>query len=336
MTTQILKMPAPVRGVGPGFIVSALIAGAASLIAYYTNGPVMLFALLIGMAMNSVGKFEACEPGIAFTSRFVLRLGVALLGFKITMGDVIGLGWGPILLVVTAVTLTILVSVPVARWFGFDPRFGILSGGATAICGASAAMAISAALPAHPKKESATLFTVVGVSTLSTVVMMLYPPLVRLAGLDDTHAGIFIGASVHDVAQVVGAGYAVSVKAGDTATIVKLARVAMLLPVILCVGVFIRSAEHVPAKDRPPLLPWFVASFAILVALNSVLPVPQLMRDVGNSLSRFCLIASIAALGIKSRFKDMAVEGWRPVILMVLQTAFIAGVALVAITAGWV
>jgi uncharacterized integral membrane protein (TIGR00698 family) len=323
-------------GVGPGFTVSAAIAGAASLIAYYTNGPVMLFALLIGMAMNAAGKVDAFQPGIAFTSRFVLRLGVALLGFKITMGDVIGLGWGPILLVVAAVTLTILVSVPVARWFGFDPRFGVLSGGATAICGASAAMAISAALPAHPKKESATLFTVVGVSTLSTVVMLLYPPLVRLLGLDDTHAGIFIGASVHDVAQVVGAGYAVSVKAGDTATIVKLARVAMLLPVILCVGLFIRSAEHVPAKERPPLLPWFVASFAILVVLNSVLPVPQLMRDVGNSLSRFCLIASIAALGIKSRFKDIAVEGWRPVILMVLQTAFIAGVALVAITAGWV
>jgi uncharacterized integral membrane protein (TIGR00698 family) len=327
---------AALRGIGPGFIVSAVIAGAASLIAFYTNGPVMLFALVIGMAMNFVGKVEACQPGIAFTSRFILRLGVALLGFKITMGDVIGLGWGPVLLVVAAVGLTILVSVPAARWFGFDPHFGVLSGGATAICGASAAMAISAALPAHPKKESATLFTVVGVSTLSTAVMLLYPPLVRLLGLDDSHAGIFIGASVHDVAQVVGAGYAVSIKAGDTATIVKLARVAMLLPVILSVGVFIRSAEHVPAKERPPLLPWFVVAFAILVVLNSILPVPQLARDAGNSLSRFSLIASIAALGIKSRFSDIAAAGWRPVLLMVLQTVFIAGVALAAIEAGWV
>lgn len=336
MIGQTMVMPAPLRGVGPGFIVSAVIAGAASLIAFYTNGPVMLFALVIGMGMNFVSKVQACQPGIAFTSRFILRLGVALLGFKITMGDVIGLGWGPVLLVIAAVTLTILVSVPVARWFGFDPRFGILSGGATAICGASAAMAISAALPPHSKKESATLFTVVGVSTLSTLVMLLYPPLVRLLGFDDTQAGVFIGASVHDVAQVVGAGYAVSIRAGDTATIVKLARVAMLLPVILAVGLFIRSAEHVPAKDRPPLLPWFVVAFAILVVLNSLLPIPQPVRDAGNSLSRFCLIASIAALGIKSRFKDIAAEGWRPVILMVLQTAFIASIALAAIEAGWV
>ena len=331
-----LAAASQLRGLGPGFLVSAVIAGAASLIAFYTNGPVMLFALVIGMAMNFVGKLPACQPGIAFTSRFVLRLGVALLGFKITMGDVVGLGWGPVLLVVAAVTLTILVSVPAARWFGFDQRFGVLSGGATAICGASAAMAISAALPAHPKKESATLFTVVGVSTLSTVVMLLYPPLVRFFGFDDTHAGIFIGASVHDVAQVVGAGYAVSVKTGDTATIVKLARVAMLLPVILCIGLFIRSAEHVAAKDRPPLLPWFVVAFAILVVLNSLLPVPQLVRDAGNSLSRFCLIASIAALGIKSRFKDIAAQGWRPIVLMVLQTLFIAAIPIVAIEAGWI
>ena len=335
MIDQALKVPAPLRGVGPGFVVSAVIAGAASLVAFYTNGPVMLFALLIGMAMNFVGKVKACQPGIAFSSRFVLRLGVALLGFKITMGDVIGLGWGPVLLVVAAVALTVLISVPLAKWMGFDPRFGVLSGGATAICGASAAMAISAALPAHPRKESATRFTVVGVSTLSTVVMLLYPPLVRALGLDDSHAGIFIGASVHDVAQVVGAGYAVSTQAGDTATIVKLARVAMLLPVILCVGLFIRSAEHVPVKERPPLLPWFVVAFALLVVLNSLLPVPQLVRDAGNSVSRFCLIASIAALGIKSRFKDIAAEGWRPAALMLLQTVLIGAIALTPILLGW-
>jgi uncharacterized integral membrane protein (TIGR00698 family) len=336
MNGRVLAFAAQLRGVGPGFIVSAVIAGAASLIAFYTTGPVMLFALLIGMAMNFVGKVKACQPGIAFTSRFILRLGVALLGFKITMGDVIGLGWGPVLLVIAAVFLTTLVSIPVARWLGFEPNFGILSGGATAICGASAAMAISAALPAHPRKERATLFTVVGVSTLSTVVMLLYPPLVRFLGLDEVQAGIFIGGSVHDVAQVVGAGYAVSTEAGDTATIVKLARVAMLLPVILAVGLLVRSDEHVRPKDRPPLLPWFAVAFAVLVVLNSLLPVPELVREAGNSASRFCLIASIAALGVKSRFKDIAAEGWRPVALMVMQTVFIAAVALAPILFGWI
>ena len=164
----------------------------------------MLFALLIGLAMNFLGDVDRCNPGIAFTSKFVLRLGVALLGLKITMTEVMSLGWSPLLLVVGAVALTIGASTLAARWMGFDPRFGVLSGGATAICGASAAMAISAALPSHPRKEYATLFTVVGVSILSTVAMLLYPAIARFAGLDDTHAGIFIGATVHDVAQVIG------------------------------------------------------------------------------------------------------------------------------------
>ena len=152
----------------------------------------------------------------------MLRLGVALLGLKITVGEVASLGWPPIILVLAAISLTILASIAAAKWMGFDPRFGVLSGGATAICGASAAMALSAALPDHPKKEQATLFTVVGVSILSTVAMIAYPAITRLLGFDDVHAGIFFGATIHDVAQVVGAGFAVSPETGNVATIVKL------------------------------------------------------------------------------------------------------------------
>jgi len=335
MKFQPVVPAAALAGVVPGLAASMLIAGAAGLAATGTNGPVMLFALLFGMAVNFLGRRPAFAAGIAFTSKFVLRLGVALLGFRITLGDVIGLGWGPVLLVIAAIALTIGCSVPAARRMGFDPRFGILSGGATAICGASAAMALSAAMPDHPKKQFATLFTIVGVSTLSTAAMVLYPAIARVLGLDAHHAGIFIGASVHDVAQVIGAGYAISPEAGDTATIVKLARVAMLLPVILAVGFYTRPPET-SAQDRPPLLPWFVTAFALLVVAGSVLPVPALLRDAGNGASRFCLIASIAALGVKTRLADIVSAGWKPVVLMVAQTAFIAGIALASILAGWV
>ena len=311
-----------------------LLAGTAGLAASWSNGPVMLFALLIGMTLNFLGKMPRFDAGIAFTSKFVLRLGVALLGFKITLGDVGSLGFGPIVLVIAAIVMSILASVAVARWMGFDPKFGILSGGATAICGASAAMALSAALPDHPKKQFATLFTVVGVSTLSTVAMLLYPLICRLLELDAGHAGLFIGASIHDVAQVVGAGYAISPEAGDTATIVKLARVAMLLPVILAVGLFTRSADR-PAGERPPLLPWFAVAFGALVVINSLLPMAPWIRDAGNGASRFFLISAIAALGLKTRLTDIAAAGWKPVVLMVLQTAFIAAVVLIPIQAGW-
>lgn len=329
------KSSAALRGVGPGLLASALVAGAAGIAATLTSGPIMLFALLLGIAVNFLGRIEHFNPGISFTSKFVLRLGVALLGLKITLGDVAALGTAPLLLVLAAITLTILASTAAARFMGFDPRFGVLSGGATAICGASAAMALSAALPNHPMKERATLYTVVGVSTLSTAAMLLYPAISRLLGFDDQQSGIFIGAAIHDVAQVVGAGYAVSPEAGDTATIVKLARVAMLLPVILAVGLLSRSSD-LPKHDRPPLLPWFATVFAGLVIFQSVVPIEGWIRDVGNGASRFCLVASIAALGMKTRFSDIMDAGWRPVVLMILETAFIAGIALLAITTGWV
>ena len=329
------KSMAALKGVGPGLLASALIAAAAGLLANLTSGPIMLFALLLGIATNFLGKRPEFDAGIAFTAKFILRLGVALLGLKITLGQVASLGWGPLLLVFAAVTLTILSSIAAARWMGFDARFGVLSGGATAICGASAAMALSAALPNHPLKERATLFTVVGVSTLSTIAMLLYPPIARLLEFDNVRAGIFIGASIHDVAQVVGAGFAISPEAGNTATIVKLARVAMLLPVILAVGLATKSSD-VPAHERPPLLPWFATAFAALVVINSVLPIPSMIQSGGNAASRFFLVGAIAALGMKTRFADIAAVGWKPVILMVLETAFIAGIAVVALAANWI
>jgi uncharacterized membrane protein YadS len=137
------------------------------------------------------------------------------------------------------------------------------------------------------------------------------------------------------VAQVVGAGYAISTEAGDTATVVKLMRVAMLLPVILATTMLIR-AKGSGEGERPPILPWFLAVFLALVAANSLLPVPAFVQEAGGTVSRWCLVTAIAALGIKTLFKDMLDIGWKPVVLMVVETLIIAGLALVAIAAGWV
>jgi uncharacterized integral membrane protein (TIGR00698 family) len=327
--------PAALARVGPGLLASLIIAAAAAFLSDHYGGPVMLFALLLGMAMNFLSEVERCRPGIELASKTVLRLGVAMLGFRITLWQIVALGWKPVVLVVALVTLTILASIWLARRMGFDGRFGLLTGGATAICGASAAAAISAALPPDPQKERNTLFTIIGVSTLSTLVMIIYPALIQLLRLDHVHYGMFIGATVHDVAQVVGAGYAISPEAGDTATVIKLMRVAMLLPVIVATTLLIRSsgAGH---GERPPILPWFLAVFLALVAVNSLLPVPAVVQDAGGTASRWCLVTAIAALGIKTRFKDMLDIGWKPVVLMVAETILIAGLALVALAAGWV
>jgi len=216
------------------------------------------------------------------------------------------------------------VSMLLARLMGFQSLFGLLSGGATAICGASAALALAAALPSHPLKERATLFTVVGVSVLSTLSMIVYPMIAHAIGLDSRAAGVFLGATIHDVAQVVGAGYSMSRETGDIATFVKLMRVAMLVPVIVFAVMLTRARAEEAGTKRPPLLPWFAVAFAVLVAINSTGWLPEVVAKTGSELSRWCLVAAIAAIGMKTQLKELATVGVKPVLLMLAETTFLA------------
>lgn len=317
-----------IQELAPGMIACAVIAAAAAFLAEHYKAPMMLFALLLGIAMNFLATETKCGPGVAFTGRTVLRIGVALLGLRITFGDISALGWQPVAGVVASVTLTILISIGVARALGFRTTFGILSGGATAICGASAALALAAAMPPHPQREKATSFTVIGVSTLSTVAMVLYPIIARALGLGEIDAGIFLGGTIHDVAQVVGAGYSMSKTTGDTATVVKLMRVAMLLPVIM-VTVLVMHNRKAAEGPKPPLLPWFAVAFAILVVVNSLGWVPRPVAAAGASLSGWCLVAAIAAIGIKTQIRQLLAVGVRPVALMIFETLLMAAIVLV-------
>ncbi|WP_298926480.1 putative sulfate exporter family transporter [uncultured Ramlibacter sp.] len=326
-----LPLPAwagQLRLLAPGLLASAVVATAATFLSQHYGAPVMLFALLLGMAMAFLSTDGPCRPGIEFAARQVLRVGIALLGLRITLAQVVALGWGPLGLVLLSVVLTIAVSIVAARAMGFQRLFGLLTGGATAICGASAALALSAALPAHPQKDRATLFTVIGVSALSTLAMVAYPMLVRALDLDERTAGLFLGVTIHDVAQVVGAGYSLSTETGDTATLVKLLRVAMLLPVIVLATVFTRQAGAAGGGERPPLLPWFAVAFALLVGVNSTGWLPVSLASTGTDVSRWCLVVAIAAIGMKTHLKELVTVGIKPVVLMVGETVFLALLAL--------
>ena len=339
MTLSLATWPGRARVLFPGVLACAVVAAASTFLSQHYGAPVMLFALILGMAMNFLSSEGPCKPGIEFTARHVLRWGVALLGLRITAAQVVALGWHPVMVVAICLVLTIVVSMIVARLMGFNILFGLLSGGATAICGASAALALAAALPPHPLKERATLFTVVGVSALSTLSMIVYPMVARWLGLDAHTAGIFLGATIHDVAQVVGAGYGMSQETGDTATLVKLMRVATLVPVILFAVIYTR----VTAKDtgpgagtategpRPPMLPWFAVAFAALVAVNSTGWLPGVVATGGSDLSRWFLVAAIAGLGMKTQLRELVAVGLKPVLLMVGETVFLAGLALILI-----
>lgn len=325
----------------PGLLVSSTVAIAAMFLAEHHGAPVMLLALLLGMALNFLSQTESgqpgrCAAGLDFGAKTVLRIGVALLGLRITIDQVMDLGWQPIAIVILAVMLTIGIGIVLARLLGFQMFFGLLTGGAVAICGASAALAISAAMPAHPRKEQATLFTVIGVSTLSTMAMVVYPMVTQWLSLSPWQAGAFIGGTVHDVAQVVGAGYSISQESGDVATLVKLMRVAMLVPVIaLAAWLAQRHASghgRITDAPRPPLLPWFAMAFALLVGINSSGWLPQGLVSGGQRASQWCLVLAMTTIGMKTQLKDVVRVGWKPVALMVLETGFLAGLFYLLLT----
>ena len=315
------------RAAGPGLAVAVIVGIAATFLSLHYKASAMLFALLLGMALNFLAEEGRCVPGIQLASSVLLRTGVALLGLRITIGQVATLGWGTVALVAASVALTILAGIAIARALKLSGAIGTLTGGAVAICGASAALAIASILPKHVDAERNATFTVIGVTALSTLAMILYPMAAAAFGFGHHDAGIFIGATIHDVAQVVGAGYAISPDAGDTATIVKLLRVAMLLPACVAIGLFLR-VRGTDAAHAAPVLPWFAVVFAVLVGVVSTGWIPEIVIDAGSSLSRWCLVTAIAAIGMKTSLKSLTTMGLQPVILVVAETLFLA--ALVA------
>ena len=310
----------------PGLLVASLIALAGQFIAEHYGAPAMLMALLFGIALNFLSEEGRCVEGIAFGARTVLRFGVALLGLRISLGMIGDLGLTVVALVVAGLCLTIGFGLAVARFFGFRYRFAFLSSGAVAICGASAAMAIAAVLPKDERSEERLVFTIVGVTLLSTFAMILYPILMTAAGFDDRTAGIFIGATIHDVAQVVGAGFSISEDAGEVATFVKLLRVAMLAPVVLVAAILIRrsTAQGETEGGRPPLLPSFVVAFLIFAAAKSFGLIPDWVSAIAADLSRWALLTAIASVGLKTSLRQTLKVGLPAIGLLVSETAFLA------------
>lgn len=312
---------------GPGVLMAFTIAAASTFISEHYGAPTMLFALLIGMAFHFLSLEGRCVDGIQFTSSRLLKIGVALLGVRVTFSDIASLGAAPVMMTPVLIILTIAAGVGAAHLFGRGLRFGVLTGGAVAICGASAALAIAAVLPRRDNAESDTLFTVIAVTSLSTVAMIIYPILFNALGFDDHQIGYLIGATIHDVAQVVGAGYAVSEEAGAVATYVKLLRVACLPIVVIAVALASRRA----VGDSPAPFPWFAVGFAAMLAFNSLGVIPSWLQISLSEASQWLLVAAIAALGMKTSLKAMADLGPRHIGVVVAETIFLFGAALIAV-----
>jgi uncharacterized integral membrane protein (TIGR00698 family) len=317
----------------PGVLLSASVAVAAFIVAPWVAKalpiPSMVLALVIGIALNPLSTQARFKPGMAFCVRTVLRWAVALLGLRVALSDIAALGLGTGAIIVVSMIVTLLSGFLFARMSGRSAGFGALVGSATAVCGASATLATSTVVPDYKGKDADIAFVVVAVNALATLAMVIYPPLCVLLGFDAQTTGVMLGGTIHDVAQVVGAGYAVNEVAGNTAVVVKLFRVFLLLPVVLAVGYYFttQGAKHGEAKVPVPV---FALVFLLLCLLNSAMPLaPSLMsiftpvKSVLIDVSTWGLLIAIGALGLGTSVSTIIALGWRHVATVVASTAVI-------------
>lgn len=313
----------------PGLALALVLTGGATLLAQAFHAPVAPFALVAGflIAAPLMGRFPVAA-GLKVAERPLLRAGIALLGLRIALGDIAHLGLPTLLLVLACVALTLGLGSGIGRLFGLPRGFSMLSASATAICGASAAMAVASVLPKGEETERQTGYVVAVVATLSTVAMLAYPAIAHLAGLSPQAAAIFLGASIHDVAQVAGAGYSVSPAVGDMAVTVKLVRVSLLALVVATVAFsFVGAARGVKGPGRAALLPGFVIAFFALAGLRTAGLVPADVLPAATFASNLLIGAGVVAVGAKTSVAGLKSMGWRPLAALACQTALLCGLA---------
>ena len=284
--------------------------------------PPLILTLAVGMALQPLSARPALKAGIDFSGRTLLRVGVALLGARLTLGQLVHGGILPLIIALAAVACTIVFGAWAARLFGLTREFGLLTGCGTGVCGAAAAMAAAAVLPKHEHADRDLAFAVMGVNFISTVTMVIYPTFHHALGYSNFEMGVFLGGAIHDVAQVAGAAQTLGPQILNDAIITKLLRVAFLLPAVAGIAWWVAHSGQVAGEARPSP-PVFLFGFLALAALNSAGIVPHHVQDVVSQVSSYLIILAIAALGMKTSLLAMVRIGLPSVMLLILETVFI-------------
>jgi uncharacterized integral membrane protein (TIGR00698 family) len=264
----------------------------------------LLIAIVIGMTIRTFGWVPGWgEAGLKWAAKFPLRLGIVLLGLQLALADILGLGWEVLVIVAVTVAVTFIGIRVLGPLFRTDRTTSALVATGTAICGASAVAAGSAVLDRGDGRDrqareiAGPTATALAVVTIwGTVAMVALPALSAALGLGDRPAGVWIGASVHEVGQVVAAGGIVGATALTVATVVKLARVLLLAPAV--VALRLGDAGGTPAGGkRPPIMPWFVLGFLVAVVVNSAADIPVETADFIAQLTTMLITFAMVGIG---------------------------------------
>lgn len=283
----------------------------------------LVIAIILGMIYGSTLRRHLPHewtPGIQFCAKKILRFAIVLYGFRLTFQEVYQVGLHGFTLDLAIVILTMIIGAVVGvKLFKLDRDIAILISSGAAICGAAAVLATEGVLKSEPYKAA---FAVITVVLFGTIGMFLYPILQHMnyLGLNETQYGIYVGATIHEVAQVVVAGAAISPEAGNIAVIVKMTRVMLLAPMLIALGFYLAhftKTAHANEKNKLSSafksIPWFAVMFIVVVGLNSLQLLPHNILELINSIDTFLLTMAMAALGIETNFVKVKQIGFKPI-----------------------
>lgn len=315
----------------PGLALTAGLAMLGMLVARLAASPLvspMVVAMVAGIVLrNLTGLPAAVQPGIALSLRQILRLGVVLLGFRLTFGQLAEVGLAGVAVIAAVLAATFVFTRAAGRLMGVDRRLAELIAAGTSVCGASAVLAVNTVTEGTDEDVA---YAIACVTLFGSLSMLILPQFAAPLGLTSEQFGLWAGASVHEVAQVVGTGFARGEAAGQVATVAKLSRVLMLAPLILALGWAARTgaAGGGTARGGRAPMPWFVLGFVAMVAVNSLGVVPAPALGLLHGTSTVLLTMALGAMGLETHLRRLRLRGVRPLALGALAWVFISVLAL--------
>lgn len=319
----------------PGLLLTTLVAALALLIDGTSNLRLLnplLTAVILGLVIrNTLGAPRRYQPGITFAMKRILRLAVILLGLKLSLAQVWDVGMTGLLVVVVSSVSTFCLTCWLGRKLHVNQRLTQLIAAGTSICGASAVVATNAVVESSEEDVAYAIALVTGFGTLA---MLGYPLLLDLTQLSPSAFGLWCGASIHEVAQVVAASFQQSSLSGEIATITKLSRVLLIIPIVVTLSYQQPAArESTTGTSKGLPIPWFVLLFGVLVLGNSANLIPDAAKSVLLAGNQFLLCLSMAAMGLVTRFDSLTRIGLKPLYLAGLSWLFLGGLSLMLIQA---
>jgi uncharacterized integral membrane protein (TIGR00698 family) len=318
------------HGIWPGLLLTFALAtlgfGLRVIPGVATFSP-MILAIVIGMAFhNIVGTPQRAKAGVLFALRRVLRFAIILLGFQLTAEQIVEVGAQGFAVIVLTLVSTFAFTTWLGRAVGVEPKLTQLIAAGTSICGASAVIATNTVTKGSDEDVA---YAVACVTIFGSIAMFAYPLFPAVLHLDPHAFGLWTGASIHEIAQVVAASFQDGQTSGEYGTIAKLSRVMLLAPVVIALGLLAsrRQAHRIDGKDmaasKPPM-PWFLVGFIAIVALNSVLVVPSALKSAIVPATTFLLSVALAAMGLETDILKLRAKGMRPLLLGAASSLFIA------------